>query len=125
MACGLTLDVLASLEHRRGDIRSTRRLIQEALDQYRLVGYIEGEASALHLAGRLALASQDRDAARETFERSLRRCRRIGHREGTALALEGLAGIAAAIDDEGVLLLLGSASAGAGTTHRQARSPGR
>lgn len=112
MAYGLALDVLASLEHRRGDLRSARQLIQQALDQYQLVGYVEGETSALHLAGHLALASQDPDTAQQAFERSLHLCRRIGHRGGTAIALEGLAAVAAATDnDEGAVLLLGSAAA--------------
>lgn len=112
LACGLALDVLASLEHRRGDIRSARHLVHEALDHYELIGYIEGEASALHLAGRLALASHEPHTARETFTRSLHRSQRIGHREGTALTLEGLAAVATATDDdEGAVLLLGSASA--------------
>lgn len=112
MAYGLALDVLASLEHRRGDLRSARQLIQQALDQYQLVGYLEGETSALHLAGHLALASQDPDTAQQAFERSLHLCRRIGHRGGTAIALEGLAAVAAATDnDEGAVLLLGSAAA--------------
>jgi predicted ATPase/DNA-binding SARP family transcriptional activator len=112
LACGLALDVLASLEKRRGQLRGARRLAQDSLEQYGLIGYVEGEASALQRVGRLALEAHEPDAAREAFERALRRSRRIGHREGAALALEGLATVAAvADDDERAVLLLGAAGA--------------
>ncbi|MDQ2708948.1 MAG: BBE domain-containing protein [Actinomycetota bacterium] len=108
LAYGLVLDVLASLEQRRDDVPAARRLAQDALAHYRRVGYVEGEASALHLAGRLALAAHEPEPAREAFERSLHLCRRIEHRAGTATALEGLAGVAAMVDDnEHAVLLLG------------------
>lgn len=112
LACGLALDVLASLEQRRDDVPVARRLVQEALAHYRRVGYVEGEASALCLAGRLALAAHEPEPAREAFERSLHLCRRIGHRAGTASGLEGLAGVAAMVDDnEDAVLFLGAATA--------------
>ncbi|MCU1627297.1 MAG: ATPase-like protein [Pseudonocardia sp.] len=100
LARGLAVDVLASLEHRWGDVSEARRLVEEALGHYRLVGYREGEASALHLAGRIALAARERAPARAAFGRSLELCRRIGHRAGTAAALEGLAGVATAGGDD-------------------------
>ena len=88
------------------------RLVDEALEHYRAVGYREGEASALQLAGRIALSSGDLDRAREAFEQALGLCRRIGHRSGTASALEGMAAVAADVgEDEPALLLLGAASA--------------
>jgi predicted ATPase/DNA-binding SARP family transcriptional activator len=91
LARGLALDVLASLEHRWGDATQARRLVEEALAHYRRVEYREGEASALHLAGQIALAAHEPVLARAAFDRSLRLCRRIEHRAGTAAALEGLA----------------------------------
>jgi tetratricopeptide (TPR) repeat protein len=100
LARGLAVDVLASLEHRWGDVSEARRLVEEALARYRLVDYREGEASALQLAGRIALTSRERAPARVAFRRSLQLCRRIGHRAGTAAALEGLAGVATAEGDD-------------------------
>jgi predicted ATPase len=112
LARGLARDVLASLEERWGDVVAARRLAEEALGHYRVVEYREGEASALQLAGRIALATRDPDAAGVAFRRSLQLCRRIGHRAGTAAALEGLAGVAAAgADDRAVAELSGAASA--------------
>ena len=49
LARGLARDVAASIEHRWGDRAVAKRLAAEALAHYRLVGYREGEASALHL----------------------------------------------------------------------------
>ena len=59
LARGLARDVAASIEHRWGDRTVAKRLAAEALAHYRLVGYREGEASALHLSGRIALADGD------------------------------------------------------------------
>jgi tetratricopeptide (TPR) repeat protein len=88
------------------------RLVDEALEHYRAVGYREGEASALQSAGRIALSSGDLDRAREAFEQALGLCRRIGHRSGTASALEEMATVAADVGEaEPALLLLGAASA--------------
>jgi tetratricopeptide (TPR) repeat protein len=112
LARGLSLAVLASLEQRWGDVGTARRLIEDALTHYRNTGYLEGEASAEHVAGRVALSSQDLDGARDAFEHSLRLCRRIGHRGGSATAVEGLADVAAAAGaGERALLLLGAAAA--------------
>lgn len=112
LARGLSRDVLASLEQRWGDAVAARRLVEEALTHYRLVEYREGEASAQHLAGRIALASHELDAARAAFRRSLRLCRRIGHRAGTVAALEDLAAVAtAAADDDAATRLTATASA--------------
>jgi tetratricopeptide (TPR) repeat protein len=99
LACGLAVDVLASLEHRWGDASQARQLTEEALAHYRLVGYQEGEASALHLAGRIAFAAHEPEAASTAFEGSLQLCRRIGHRAGAAGALQGLASVATAAGD--------------------------
>ena len=90
LARGLALDVRASLEHRWGDVARARGLVDRALEHYRCVDYREGEASALHLSGRLALAAAELGAARAAFERSLRLCREIGHRAGIAAAHDGL-----------------------------------
>jgi len=98
LARGLALDVLASLEHRWGDEAEARRLVEDALAHYRLVHYREGEASALCLAGAIALRSGRSDAAHDAFRLSLQLCRRIGHRAGTAAALEGLAAVASVTD---------------------------
>jgi len=94
VARGLALDVLASVEHRWGDDAEASRLIANALKLYRGVHYREGEASALHLAGGIALRAGRTAVAGVAFEDSLRLCRRIGHRAGTAAALEGLAAVA-------------------------------
>ena len=94
VARGLALDVLASIEHRWGDDADASRLVSGALARYREVGYREGEASALCLAGEIALRASRADAARDAFRAALELCRRIGHRAGTAGALEGLADVA-------------------------------
>ncbi|MDT7704866.1 MAG: hypothetical protein QOG20_473 [Pseudonocardiales bacterium] len=99
LAHGLALDVLASIEHRWGAVAEARRLVEEALVHYRLVDYREGEASGLHLVGRIALGAGEPDRARVAFERSLQLCQQIGHRAGTAAALEGLADATAAAGD--------------------------
>ena len=52
LARGLARDVAASIEHRWGDRTVAKRLAEEALAHYRLIGYREGEASGLHLSGR-------------------------------------------------------------------------
>lgn len=96
LARGLALDVLASIEHRWGTVAAARRLVEEALAHYRLVDYREGEASGLHLVGRIALGAGEPERAQVAFERSLQLCRQIGHRAGTAAALEGLADATAA-----------------------------
>ncbi len=94
VARGLALDVLASLEFRRGDDAEAGRLVANALALYRGVGYREGEASALCLAGEIAVRAGRSAAAHEAFRTALALCRRIGHRAGTAGALEGLAEVA-------------------------------
>jgi predicted ATPase/DNA-binding SARP family transcriptional activator len=112
LARGLAVDVLASVEHRWGDVSQARTLADEALAHYRLVGYQEGEASALHLAGQIALAAHERGPAGAAFERSLQLCRRIGHRAGAAAALQGLASVATAgADNETAARLAGDAAA--------------
>jgi predicted ATPase/DNA-binding SARP family transcriptional activator len=94
VARGLALDVLASLEFRWGDDAEAGRLVADALALYQGVGYREGEASALCLAGEIALRAGRSDDARSAFRTALELCRRIGHRAGTAGALEGLADVA-------------------------------
>jgi rhodanese-related sulfurtransferase len=94
LARGLARDVAASIEHRWGDRVVAKRLAAEALAHYRLVGYREGEASALHLSGRIALADGDHRRATRQLGRALRVYRRIGHRAGVAAALTSLADVA-------------------------------
>jgi hypothetical protein len=94
VARGLALDVLASLEFRWGDDAEAGRLVADALALYRGVRYCEGEASALCLAGEIALRAGRSAAARDAFRSALELCRRIGHRAGTAGALERLADVA-------------------------------
>jgi len=106
LACGLALDVLASIEHRWGNDGEARRLVDEALAHYRHVHYQEGEASAWQLAGGIALHSLEQEQARECFHRALDLWRRIGHRAGTTAGLDGLAAVAAATgqNDEATVL---------------------
>jgi predicted ATPase/DNA-binding SARP family transcriptional activator len=107
VARGLALDVLASLEHRWGDEAEAGRLVADALALYRGVGYSEGEASALCLAGEIALRAGRTGEARDAFHTALELCRRIGHRAGTAGALEGLADVATtsgAVDEAAALI---------------------
>ncbi|WP_051792470.1 BTAD domain-containing putative transcriptional regulator [Amycolatopsis jejuensis] len=94
IARGLARDVLASIEHRWGDAEQAARLADEALARYREVSYAEGEASALRLAAKIALAASRTADARAALQAALEVCRRIGHRAGTAEALEGLAEVA-------------------------------
>jgi predicted ATPase/DNA-binding SARP family transcriptional activator len=101
LARGLALDVLASTEYRWGSDAEARRLVEDALAHYRLVHYLEGEASALQLAGAIALRSHACGPARDAFQQSLDLCRRIGHRAGTAAALEGLAAVASTRGEPG------------------------
>jgi tetratricopeptide (TPR) repeat protein len=98
VALGLALNVLASVEHRWGDETEAGLLVAEALALYRRVRYREGEASALSLAGAIALRTGRTADARDAFRAALELCRRIGHRAGTAGALEGLADVASTSD---------------------------
>jgi hypothetical protein len=112
VARGLALDVLASVEQRWGDSSAARRFVDEALTHYRHMGYLEGEASASMVSGRIALGRRELPDAREAFEHSLRLCRRIGHRGGVATALDGLAEVAAMAEEgRSALSLLDAADA--------------
>jgi tetratricopeptide (TPR) repeat protein len=94
LARGLARDVLATTEQRWGDRGEAARLAEEALGFYREVGYVEGEASALRLIAGIALGAGRVAEAHAGFRAALDLCRRIGHRAGTAEALEGLADVA-------------------------------
>ncbi|MBN9101967.1 MAG: AAA family ATPase [Pseudonocardia sp.] len=96
LARGLARDVLASLEHQWGDEGEASRLVVDALELYRGVGYREGEASAQQLAGAIALRAGRTAEARAAYAESLQLSGRIGHRASTAAALEGLAAVASA-----------------------------
>jgi hypothetical protein len=96
-ARGLARDVLASIEQRWGDTREAARLAVEALALYRAENYREGEASALHLTGRIALGASRCDEARAAMHAALHLCGR-GDRAGMAEALEGLAEVAVKAD---------------------------
>jgi predicted ATPase/DNA-binding SARP family transcriptional activator len=93
LALGLAHDVLASVEHRWGAPAEAGRLVDTALTHYRLVGYSEGEASALALQGRIAVTRGDPERARAYLEEALRIHRRIDHRTGMASTLEALAAL--------------------------------
>jgi predicted ATPase/DNA-binding SARP family transcriptional activator len=88
LARGLARDVMASIEHRWGEAGVAQSLLDDALGCYREVGYLEGEASAWHLAG---LNATDPDASRSTLRTALRIYTRIGHRAGRLAVLEALA----------------------------------
>jgi predicted ATPase/DNA-binding SARP family transcriptional activator len=98
-ACGLARDVLASIEQRWGDAGEAARLAGDALALYQQVHYAEGEASGLRLLGRIALGAGRAHDARAAFGDALDRARRIGHRAGTAEALEGLAEVTTVLGD--------------------------
>lgn len=109
---GFALDVLASIAHRLHRSELASRLVEDALAHYRAVGYREGEASGLHMAGRLLLERGRNATAEQTFREALDLCSRIGHRAGIATSLEDLAQVmAAAGDDLGAATLLGAAAA--------------
>ncbi|HUQ62462.1 MAG TPA: BTAD domain-containing putative transcriptional regulator [Acidimicrobiales bacterium] len=109
---GFALDILASIMHALGQSDSASALAEEALVRYRAVGYREGEASALHLAGTLLLARDALHPAAETFAAALELCRRMGHRAGIATNLEGLARVmGTAGQDRTAAALLGAARA--------------
>jgi hypothetical protein len=108
---GFALDVLASIVHRLQQSELASQLVEEALAHYRAVGYREGEASGLQVAGRLLLERGANAAARRTFGDALDLCLRIGHRAGIAASLEGLGEVlAAAGDDLGAAAFLGAAA---------------
>ncbi|WP_020662373.1 BTAD domain-containing putative transcriptional regulator [Amycolatopsis benzoatilytica] len=86
---GVCLDVGSTIANLQGRVGRATELIALALQHYRAVGYREGEASALHVTGLLALADQP-ERARDSFRTALELCIASGHRAGIAANLEGL-----------------------------------
>jgi non-specific serine/threonine protein kinase len=79
-----------------GDVTSARDRLERAQALYEAVGDLIEMARAQCLLGDVALAAGQRAEARGHFLASLERCRQLGHRQGVAYALEGLALVLAA-----------------------------
>jgi predicted ATPase/DNA-binding CsgD family transcriptional regulator/Tfp pilus assembly protein PilF len=108
MAAVLTNLGMMSLE--QGDYARALRLCEESLALRREMGDRGGCAHTLLMLGRVALSKHRYHEAANYCKESLGICQELGEKEGVALALEGLAGIWAALGQaESAAKLLGSA----------------
>ncbi|HEX6480100.1 MAG TPA: tetratricopeptide repeat protein [Ktedonobacteraceae bacterium] len=81
----------------QGDDAQAARLCEESLALRREMGDKGGSAHTLLMLGRVALSGHQYQQADTYYKESLALCQDLGEKEGIALALEGLAGIAAAL----------------------------
>ena len=81
----------------QGDDVQAARLCEESLSLRREMGDKGGSAHTLLMLGRVALSGHQYQQAEIHYKDSLAICQDLGEKEGIALALEGLAGISAAL----------------------------
>jgi predicted ATPase/DNA-binding CsgD family transcriptional regulator/Tfp pilus assembly protein PilF len=86
---------MMSLE--QGDDAQATRLCEESLSLRREMGDKGGSAHTLLMLGRVALSGHQYQQGDIYYKDSLAICQDVGEKEGIALALEGLAGISAAL----------------------------
>jgi ATP/maltotriose-dependent transcriptional regulator MalT len=106
---------MMSLE--QGDDAQAVRLCEESLSLRREMGDKGGSAHTLLMLGRVALSGHQYQQADIHYKDSLAICQDLGEKEGIALALEGLAGISAALGQaKSAARLLGTAETLRATT---------
>jgi predicted ATPase/transcriptional regulator with XRE-family HTH domain len=105
------LNNLGWLELYAGDLAAARPLVEESLAIRRALRSPREAGVSLTLLGKIALAAHESGPAAALFEDSLKMHQAVGNRWGIALALEGVAGLAAAIQPEQALRLAAAAAA--------------
>jgi len=88
---------LGMMRLEQGDDVQAARLCEESLALRREMGDKGGSAHTLLMLGRVALSGHQYQQAAIHYKESLAICQDLGEKEGIALALEGLAGISAAL----------------------------
>jgi ATP/maltotriose-dependent transcriptional regulator MalT len=86
----------ANSERALGNIDEARGLLRESYDKMRIVGTMDGQATALTHLAQITLAQGEYEEARRIFEENIEIFRQIGDSGGLAVTLEGLAQIAIA-----------------------------
>ncbi|TNC25191.1 BTAD domain-containing putative transcriptional regulator [Amycolatopsis alkalitolerans] len=86
---GVCLDVCSTIAGQQGRFARAGELVTRALEHYRVIGYREGEASALQITGELTLRDHPENA-RGSFRKAFELCTASGHRAGMATSLERL-----------------------------------
>jgi len=101
----------------QGNHERARALCEESLSLRREMGDKGGSAHTLLMLGRVALSGHQYQQADIHYKDSLAICQDLGEKEGIALALEGLAGISAALGQaKSAARLLGTAETLRATT---------
>ena len=111
LAVAAVLNNLGCLELYAGNWAAARRLAEEALAIRRAVGPLREMVWSQALLGKIAVAMRDVETAAACFRQSLQVHGAVGNSWGTALALEGVAGLEATAQPEYALRLAGAASA--------------
>ncbi len=88
---------LGMMRLEQGDDAQAARLCEESLSLRREMGDKGGSAHTFLMLGRVALSGHQYQQADTYYKDSLAICQDVGEKEGIALALEGLAGISAAL----------------------------
>jgi predicted ATPase/transcriptional regulator with XRE-family HTH domain len=105
------LNNLGWLELYAGNLAAARPLVEESLAIRRALRAPREAGVSQTLLGKIALVAQESGTAAAHFQDSLKVHRAVGNRWGIALALEGVAGLAAATQPEQALRLAAAASA--------------
>ena len=84
----------------RSDHAAARVALEKALQLYRQVGNLQGEASSTFSLGNVALERSDHAAAHAAYEQALELYRQCGNVHGEATCIESLGHIAARSDHE-------------------------
>jgi predicted ATPase/DNA-binding CsgD family transcriptional regulator/predicted negative regulator of RcsB-dependent stress response len=101
---------LGMIRMEQGDHERAAKLCEESLALRRELGDKGGSAHTLLMLGRVALSEHQYQQAAIHYKESVGLCQELGEKEGVALALEGLAGILAALGQARIAArLLGTA----------------
>jgi hypothetical protein len=112
------LNNLGCLELHAGNLDAARRLTEESLTIRRALGPLREIVWSQALLGKVAVAMHEVETAAAYFRESLEVHGVVGNSWGTALALEGVAGLEATVQPEHALRLAGAASAVREAIHR-------
>ena len=96
---GIALEQVAQLELVAGRTHAALDAARECLSLHEAVGYTEGTVAALHVLARSHGAAGDGKEGRALHLRALALASRIGHRAAVCEALEGLASVAASVEE--------------------------
>jgi predicted ATPase/transcriptional regulator with XRE-family HTH domain len=105
------LNNMGWLEFYDGQLTAARGLVEESLAIRRALGSHREAGVSQTLLGKVAMLEGDRSSAGSLFRESLQVHAAVGNRWGVALALEGVAALAAIAQPEQALRLAGAAAA--------------